>query len=97
MAYNIQYSLQYKKKYPLKQKSTGKRGKTIAVLLVICVCMLLYKQYADGMLKEVLIPDDAVVTVAALEGFSSNLKSGLTLNEAITAFCVEILEHGNVY
>jgi len=97
MAYNIQYSLHYREKYPPKKGNTRILKKILAGLLLFSATVLLYKLHQEGILREFLIPGDADITVAAMEALANDLKYGIPFKDAVTAFCIEILEHGNVF
>lgn len=75
-----------------KRKWTG----TIALICVLACLLgaLVVKNYGLPWVQEVLLPGDPAVTAAALENLASDLRSGTSLWDAITAFCREIMQHG---
>lgn len=76
--------------------AVGKRKRYNGLLAAFLVVLLVFGAAAVKLaglewVQEVLLPGDAAVTAAALDGFVQNIKGGETLADAITAFCQEIL------
>ena len=94
MAYQIQYKPELHKKYPLpKSKRVRKRWLFGVTILLAFFGIAVSKR---GVLWELLVPADAAVTAMAVETFADNLRAGVDLKEAATAFCKEILAYANV-
>lgn len=53
--------------------------------------------YRNGFLKELLIPGNSAVTEQALENLVLNMKDGATIQDAIVAFCEEVIENEKMY
>ena len=88
MSYRIEYGKD-------KRYSPDKKGK--GLLIAICVLVLVAALEFSGLRQRLfyrLLPGDPQVTAGALENFAGNLKAGETPGEAFSAFCREILEHG---
>ncbi len=80
------------------QSSMSKQAKCmICIAVSLCaVIMLLSVTNSLNTIKEWLLPGDAKVTEAALNTLVEDLKQGDSLDDAITAFCQEILDHANI-
>ena len=92
MAYRIKYNLVGPdRQKPRKKKRTGAIVTVLAIggLLVIAI-HLLYLPWP----QKLLLPGDAAVTAAALEGLAENLQQGESLMDAITCFCRNIIANG---
>ena len=88
MSYQIQYEPDKNRKYPTKkpQKSKATAAVMVAVLLIVCLSV--------GLRTGWLIPGDPDVTKAAFSGMVDMLKDGSSVQDSVTAFCAEVLEHG---
>ena len=87
MSYRIQYDT---KKHPWQKRL--KRQKRVLIVGVICFALLIIGYF--GMDKmQFLLPGEPSVTAAALDNMTNSLQEGETLQEAITAFCREILDN----
>lgn len=90
MGYRIQYGGGYSKEElaaPEKRRPTALVGSIIAIMVVVYVL----SGHKDAMQK-VLIPGDPTITKEAVTAFSENVKGGMSVGEAFTDFCFEILE-----
>ena len=63
------------------------------VILLVVFTLILYSQSTRTFLYELLIPGNAKVTVEAIDDFSENIKNGMEMQQAVTAFCHEILSY----
>lgn len=90
MGYRIQYDGGYSKEElaaPKKRRPTALVGAIIVILIVV------YALYAHAdTLQKMLLPGDPAITEEAVTAFSENVKGGVPVGEAFTAFCIEILE-----
>lgn len=94
MSYRVEYA-SFGKKYPTKRKSSSKKGMIAAVLVLVLVFgAISVRLNALPWIKEYLLPGDPEVTAMALEGLVEDLKEGNSLGQAVTAFCKEIMDHG---
>lgn len=71
----------------------------LPVLLCVAVCLFLlltfcFWQEGADYIKEAMIPGENAVTVAAFENLTQRLRQGETLQDAVTAFCIDVI-HGS--
>lgn len=88
MSYKIQYSPQDGKRYPgvdMKQKRKGRNLLFPIALLTLLVWFWLYG------IPDFLIPGEPEITKAAAEEMVDRLHSGMKLEDALTAFCQDII------
>lgn len=90
MGYRVDY--QPVKKVRGAEKRTSKIPALTALFLVLFLLLVngFWPRGAE-VLKEVLIPGDPAVTVAALEDFATELKAGENLSGAWEAFCRRVI------
>jgi hypothetical protein len=76
----------------------GKRTKRILCIgASICAAMILLSATGGvNRVKEWILPGNAQVTEAALDNLVTDLKEGEKLEDAITAFCQEIIDHAKI-
>ncbi len=74
------------------------RRKSIPILtLLMTVCVILFILFsAGGKVRDILIPGNAEVTRRAVSGFVDDIKEGEQVRDALTAFCVEIIENAQI-
>ena len=87
MSYRIQYDT---KKHPWQKRL--KRQRYVLPVGIICISLLTLGYFGMDKLQ-FLLPGDPSVTAAALDNMTNSLQEGETLQEAITAFCREILDN----
>lgn len=87
MSYRIQYDT---KKHPWQKRL--KRLKYVLPVGIICLSLLTLGYFGMDKLQ-FLLPGEPSVTAAALDNMANSLQEGETLQEAITAFCREILDN----
>ena len=95
MGYRVEYG-------PVK-KVRGLERRISRVSSLIAVCLLLFfllvgyfwPEGAD-VLQKLVFPGDPVVTASALEDLTENLRSGDSLSECMSTFCVQILEGARI-
>ena len=87
MSYRIQYDT---KKHPWQKRL--KRQKYVLPVGIICLSLLTLGYFGMDKLQ-FLLPGEPSVTAAALDNMTNSLQEGETLQEAITAFCREILDN----
>lgn len=88
MSYSIRYET---RKHPWQKRIHNR--KTIVRIVCFCVILLLTGYFGIGKMQD-LLPGDPGVTAQALEHMTESISSGDSLQEAIVAFCQEILNHG---
>lgn len=92
MGYRVEYQME-------KTKKTDARPGRFPVMLG--ACLLAFLLLVNGlwprgaqMLRELLLPGNPSVTVAALEDFAQELKAGETLESALESFCRKVIDDG---
>lgn len=93
MGYLIRYNPEQNKRYPIKlrKRSSPKR---IAVITMICLILLgLMRMIRSDSLKAWLMPGDGQITETAFNLMITDIKEGKGFGDAVTTFCLEILEH----
>ena len=93
MSYSVYYSPQTKKKFPEKTRGHVKWRQVVAVMILICLVIGIVPLYKSGVLRELLIPGEPAITVAALETLTENLQEGMPFQLAVETFCGEILSY----
>ena len=90
MAYKISYSPENNKRYPQFQSRNKHRPVFFLVVLLLLVCAAWIKWKG---VPDFLIPGDKEITVAATKEMVENLRSGTSVDMALTAFC-NVIIHG---
>jgi len=85
MGYRIEYEPELNKKYP--KKTQLRPVHIISVCAVAVVLVFLLSSGGIYTLRNLFLPDDA----AAFSNMVDSVRAGTSLQEAITAFCREIL------
>ena len=90
MAYRITYDQSNVRKKSVRFPRI--RWKRCAVLFSAAVLGLMVIIPAGRMwLRDLLLPGDEEVTAVALEGLAEDIESGVSVGEAVDAFCREII------
>lgn len=94
--------MSYQVVYPGNQEKQPKK-KPVPFALMLCGWLLAFVIltvcfWPEGtqVMQKLLLPGDAAVTAAALEGFAAELKEGEQLSGALENFCRSILENGEL-
>lgn len=96
MGYRIQYNPEQNKKYPIRLASAV-RQRWLVGTAIIAVLLLGLAGLNDGKaLKAWLLPGDPQVTEAALATMVEDIRAGEALGDAVTAFCLEIMENAQI-
>ena len=92
MGYRVEYQMEQTEK-------TDARPGRFPVMLGSC--LLVFLLLVNGlwprgaqMLRELLLPGNPAVTVAALEDFAQELKAGEALESALESFCRKVIDDG---
>ena len=96
MAYMVEYGETITRKvFALSNK--GKKRKGLWIIVLLCITILGYTAlcYKDALLMH-LLPGDAAVTASALNTLVNDVKAGHNLADAVTAFCLEIVQNAAV-
>lgn len=92
MGYRIEYD-SGKKQYEVRRKDPLRFPAMVAGALVLFVLLtMVFWDAGAAAIRDALIPGDDVVTLQALESLASDLRSGASVQEAVTAFCREIVD-----
>ena len=83
MGYTIQYEPEKSKKYPIRNRNWTK---------VVVIALLIVVMLGVGLRSGWLIPGDPEVTIDAFEEMVVNLREGERVKDAVTVFCIEVLE-----
>ncbi len=96
MAYLIEYENTIKKTF-FQLGRKRKRIQSIWVVVLVCVIVLGYIaiNYKDILLTY-LLPGDASVTASAIHSLINDIKAGQGVEEAVTAFCREIIHNAAI-
>ena len=89
MAYKIQYSPQDNCRYPMqKTHRPVKWGRGVAAAAILAAGLWIHSHGVP----DFLIPGDPQVTKTAAAELMLQMKEGIAMEEAVTAFCRQILD-----
>ena len=74
------------------------RAPALAALCLVLFCLLVNSIWPRGaeVMRELLIPGNPAVTVAALEDFAEELKAGEALPSALEGFCRKVIREAEL-
>ena len=87
MGYQIQYEPQKNKLYPVIKAKKPMFARLVLLMILLAAVFLGYK-------TDWLIPGDPEVTKDAFSDMVVMLQQGADVDQAVAAFCAEILDHG---
>ena len=93
MSYNIQYNSDMNKKYPKNRLRKQLPIKKIVIVSAICVVAYIFTH--NGWYK-FLLPGDPDVTASALSSLVDNVSDGVSVKNAVYAFCEDIITASNI-
>ncbi len=94
MSYQVVYG-SFNRDHPIKSKKHQNKGAFAAVIVAVLILgAMTVRLRALPWVKEYLLPGDPEVTAMALDSLVQDLREGDSLGQAVTAFCREIMEHG---
>ena len=93
MGYSVYYSPQTDKKFPQKKIHRQRAGLGYLILIICILSLGFLRIVKPALLRELLIPGEASVTLKAAETMVSQIKEGVPLQETVEAFCQEIMNH----
>lgn len=98
MGYRIQYDPKMNRKFQARASHTTRKGWSAAIILILAFVLVVGFVGMDGgsKLKSWLLPGDAEVTEAALSEMMDNIRAGESFSDAVTAFCMEIIENAQI-
>ena len=88
MGYQIQYEPGKNRKYPTKSPKNSNATRAVVITMILVVCL------GVGLRTGWLIPGDPQVTKAAFSDMVDMLRGGHSVQDSLSAFCTEVLEHG---
>lgn len=91
MGYRIDYQ-PVKKVRDAEKRRSGSLPLTALCFLLFCLLVNWLDPVGAEVMRELLIPGDAAVTAAALDGFAEELKAGEELEDALKYFCQKLQE-----
>lgn len=89
MSYRIDYQATKKVRGAEKLRSPG--AALVCILLILLILCGIPPQGRE-VLRSLLIPGDAAVTVAALETLAGELRSGTEVQTALDGFCRQVTD-----
>jgi len=93
MGYKIQYDPQSNYKFPANMTRPLLKKWCVGAILLTFLVVGTVIAGNNGMLKNILYPGDPDVTSAALREMLSDIRAGESVKEAVTEFCIEIIEN----
>ena len=96
MGYSIQYDRGKSWKYPMRPSKNVKTHRIIPIVLVLVFLAGFISMGGLDVLKDWILPGDADVTEAALSGLINDIRAGESVKDAVTVFCLGILENAQV-
>lgn len=94
MGYRIDYGQPSDRKYPVLSSRRPLPALLCGALALFVLLTSLYWPEGREALRDLLIPGDAAVTAEAFAAMLENVRAGEDVQDAVTVFCREILEHG---
>lgn len=96
MGYYIQYGKTIVKTAVQTPLTKKKYNLTFVVALLVST-ILSYTAYSyKDVLQEYILPGDASVTASALDTLIEDIRQGERIEDAVTAFCLEIIDHADI-
>ena len=92
MSYRVEYDSQWKKEERTDSWGMRRVAMVCFFLFVFCLVVNLFWVQGRQLLLQVLVPGDAVVTLAHLEQLAQNLHQGTSVQTAVMEFCDGILQ-----
>lgn len=92
MSYRIEYNPEKNKMYPIAAKRNTK-WLSIALCIMVALFVLL-KLDKNQTIKSLLLPGDPEITSSAFSSMVEDIRDGARLGDAVTAFCLEIINNG---
>lgn len=94
MGYRIDYGQPSDRKYPLPSGKSRLPALISAALALFALLTNLYWPAGREALKALLIPGDADITLEAFSEMLNTVREGEDVQDAVAAFCREILDNG---
>lgn len=94
MGYQIQYGQTMVKRKVIDHETDVNKPPLVKWIIISMVILVAVFLGNSGYL-DFIIPGDKDITTAAFSAMIKDVQEGESINEAITAFCLEILDNGN--
>lgn len=92
MSYRVEYNPEKNKIYPI---TATKKTKWLHIVLTTMVALfILQKLDINQKGKYLLLPGDPEITSSAFSAMVENIRGGDRIGDAVTAFCLEIIQNG---
>ena len=94
MSYRIEYGPAVPVKYQPKKRPSHLR--MLTALFILLFALAVGELWPDGhnVLRKIFLPGTPSVTEAAFSAMVGDLTNGVELEEAMLAFCRQIIDHG---
>ena len=94
MSYRIEYGCAVPAKF--RHPAWGLRLQILTAVCMILFSLIVGRSWPQGreMLREYLLAGEPAVTEQAFSGLVQDLSRGMGLEEAMTVFCRQIMDHG---
>lgn len=93
----------YRVEYQQVKKARGGEKRTSRLAALTMLCLFLFLLLVNGfwprgaeVLRDLLLPGDAAVTVAALEDLALELRTGEELSSALESFCRKVVSEAEL-
>lgn len=96
MGYRIEYDPKLKRKYPIKVRFGNRKMLLLTVVVLGAFILGLIGVNNRSDFKNWLLPGNPQVTEAALSSMIADIRAGEHVKDAITAFCLEIMENAKI-
>ena len=94
MSYRIEYGSAVPVRFQEKKRKSHLRVLTALFMLLFALGVGQFWPEGQRMLRDFLLPGEPTVTEQAFSGMIEHLTGGVPLEEAMAAFCQQIIDHG---
>ena len=94
MSYRIVYGGAPSVEYRMPRGRKYIRTMTALTMMLFALAVGRFWPQGKAMLQEFLLPGEPTVTEVAFSGLVRDLSQGIKLEEAMAAFCQQIIDHG---
>ncbi len=94
----MSYRIEYGGGNAVRKPGRGNRLPVLTAGAFLLFLLLTQAFWPEGTaaLREFLLPGDSEVTAHAFSAMAEDLQQGIPVSDALTAFCREILAHGEI-
>ena len=93
MSYRIEYGSAIPKQYIRKTNPLRLQAMTAVCLLLFSLVVSQFFPAGTEALRRILLQEKPSVTQEAVDAFMGDIRSGESLGDSLTAFCVYIIDH----